>query len=226
MNHSKKKIKKAVIIANGPLEYPEKIYRMLASRSFTNSDTIIISADGGVSNTLKLGLKPDIIIGDMDSIDGDIKKKKIKELSKTKYISVSHDKDESDARLAVDHAAGMGIKNIIITGAIGGRVDHAFANIMLLTSPGLDGTDIRILTGDSEIFVAGKSCTIDGEPGKLISIFSLMPYTHFIKTKGLKYGLKNERLDFSPVRGLSNVFTAAKAEIDIKEGQLLIIKQL
>jgi len=162
----------------------------------------------------------------MDSIDGDIKKKKTKELSKTKYISVSHDKDESDTRLAVDHAVGMGIKNIIITGALGGRVDHTFANIMLLASPGLDGIDAKILTGDSEIFMTDKSCTIDGEPGKLISIFSLAPYTYFIKTKGLKYGLKNERLDFSPVRGLSNVFTTAEAEIDIREGQLLIIKQL
>lgn len=226
MNHSKKKIKKAVIIANGPLGRPERIRRILISRSFTGSDTLIISADGGVSGTLKLGLKPDIIIGDMDSIDGDIKKKKIKELSNTKYISVSHDKDESDTRLAVDHAAGMGVNSIIITGAIGGRVDHTFANMMLLASPGLDGIDAKILTGDSEIFVTGKSCTVDGEPGKLISIFSLSPYTYFIKTKGLKYGLKNEKLDFSPVRGLSNIFTAAKAEIDIKEGRLLIIRQL
>jgi len=226
MHHSKKKIKKAVIVANGPIEHPEKIYRILTSRSFTNSDTMVISADGGVFNTLELGLIPDIIIGDMDSIDKDIKKKKIKELSKTKYISTSHDKDESDTHLAVDHAAGMGIKNIIITGALGGRVDHAFANMMLLASPGLNGIDAKILTDDSEIFVINKSCTVDGEPGKLISIFSLTPYTYFINTKGLKYGLRNERLDFSPVRGLSNVFTAAEAEIDIKEGQLLIIRQL
>lgn len=220
------KINKAIIIANGSLGRPEKIRRILASRSFAGDDTIIISADGGVSNTLKLGLIPDLIIGDMDSIDGNIKKKKIKELSNTEYICTSHDKDESDTRLAVDHAVGLGIKNIIITGALGGRVDHAFANMMLLASPELDGIDIKIITDDSEIFVIDKSCTVDGEPGKLISIFSLSPYTYFIKTAGLKYGLKDEKLDFSPVRGLSNIFTAAEAEIDIKEGRLLIIRQL
>lgn len=226
MNNDKKDIRKAIIIANGPIKYPEKIRRILISRSFTDSNTMIVSADGGVSNTLELGLIPDIIIGDMDSIDGDIKKKKAKELSKTKYICVSHDKDESDTRLAVDHAAGMGIKNIIITGALGGRIDHTFANMMLLASPGLSGMNIKIITDNSEMFVINGSHMFNGVPGKLISIFSLTPYTYFIKTKGLKYELKNEKLDFSPVRGLSNVFTAAEAEIDIKEGQLLIIRQL
>ncbi|HAJ96042.1 MAG TPA: thiamine diphosphokinase, partial [Actinobacteria bacterium] len=212
-------------MANGPIKYPEKIRRILDSRSFTDSNALIVSADGGVSNTLELGLMPDIIIGDMDSIDRDIKKKKIKELLNTKYICASHDKDESDSRLAVEHAVEMGIKKIIITGALGDRMDHSFANMMLLASPALDGIDIKIITDDSEIFVINKSCTVDSEPGKLISIFSLSPYTYFIKTKGLKYGLKNEKLDFSPVKGLSNVFTAAEAEIDIKEGQLLIIRQ-
>jgi len=220
------KIEKAIIIANGSLGHPEKIHRIFVSRSFTGRDTIIISADGGVSNTLKLGLTPDLIIGDMDSIDKDIKKKKIKELSETEYICAPPGKDESDTRLAVAHAVEMGIKKIIITGALGGRTDHTFANMMLLASPELDGIDARILTDDSEIFVINKSHIINGEPGKLVSIFSLSPYTYFIKTKGLKYMLKNEKLDFSPVRGLSNVFTAAEAEIDIKEGQLLIIKQL
>lgn len=212
---------KAIIIANGILEYPEKIRDILISRSFTGSGTIVISADGGVSNTLKLGLSPDIIIGDMDSINENVKK-----LAQAKHIYAPHDKDESDTRLAVEYAAKMGIKNIIITGALGGRPDHAFANMMLLASPGPADMDIKIIDSDSEIFVINDSQKISGEPGKLISIFSLSPYTYFIKTKGLKYELVDERLDLSPVRGLSNIFTATEAEIDIREGQLLIIRQL
>ncbi|MBU4450700.1 MAG: thiamine diphosphokinase, partial [Actinobacteria bacterium] len=77
-----------------------------------------------------------------------------------------------------------------------------------------------------EIFVTRKSCQIAGAAKKMVSLFSLSPYTNFIKTGGLKYKLKNEKLLFSPVRGLSNAFTGSKARIEIGEGTLLIVKEL
>jgi thiamine pyrophosphokinase len=109
---------------------------------------------------------------------------------------------------------------------LGDRIDHSLANLFLLTSPFLKDIDIRILTDDSEIFIIRKPCTLNGEIGKIVTLFSLSPYTYFIKTRGLKYELENERLTFSPVRGISNVFTEEKAYLEIKGGILLVIKQL
>lgn len=211
-------------MGNGEIKDHAKLKTMIISSCREN--TLIISADGGLHNTLKLGFKPDIIIGDMDSISLQEMTGYGEDFSGTELISASLEKDESDTRLAVEHAAWMGIEDIIITGATGGRLDHTFANIMLLASPGLDGVAIRILTETSEIFSSDKSCTIKGVPGKLISIFSLTPCTTFVRTEGLKYELKDEKLYLSPVRGLSNNFTADKALLDFKDGRLLIIKEL
>lgn len=224
MNINRENKKNAVIIAGGEIKDHARMRKLLLSSCGDNA--LIISADGGIYNTLKLGFKPHIVIGDMDSIGKNIKKKYGDGLSGVEFIPALREKDESDSQLAVGHAVGMGIKNITLAGAAGGRIDHTLANIMLLASPGFRDADIRILTETMEVFFVDRSCTIKGGPGKLISIFSLTPHTKFIKTDGLKYRLKNERLDLSPVRGLSNVFTGKEAALDFRDGKLLIIKEI
>ncbi len=222
----KKKYHRAIVIANGNISNTALVRKRLKEDPGSGGDDIIISADGGVSNTLEMGLIPDVVIGDMDSIKQAVKEKMMENSRETRFIAASPAKDESDTQLAVSYALGLGLKKVIIAGATGGRIDHTLANIMLLASPGLKNIDARILTDDSEIFVIEDSCTIKGKIGKLVSIFSLSPHTYFYKTEGLKYKLEDEKLFFSPVRGLSNVFTEKTARIDIKEGQLLIIREI
>lgn len=220
------KNKKAVVISNGCIKNPSYTYRKITTEyGFSSTDTII-AADGGAANCLKMDLLPDIIIGDMDSIKNEVREKLALKSNNIKYIQTPCEKDASDTRLAVEYAVGAGAKKIIIAGATGDRLDHSFANLILLSSPFPEDVDIKILTDNSEIFVVKNSCVIKGKIGKLISIFSLTPYTFFIETSGLKYRLKNEKLLFSPVKGLSNIFTEDKAEIKISKGMLLIIKQL
>ena len=217
---------KAFVVANGTIKNPASIYKKIILEYGLNSKDIIIAADGGASNCLKINLVPNIIIGDMDSLKEEDKSKLNLKSSSIKYIYANPEKDESDTQLAVEYAINLGVKKIIIIGATGDRIDHSFANLILLSSPFLKDVAAKILTDNNEIFVVKNSCTIKGKVGKLISIFSLSPYTFFIKTRGLKYNLKNEKLLFSPIRGLSNVFTKDTADIEIKEGALLIIKEL
>ncbi|MCL4418074.1 MAG: thiamine diphosphokinase, partial [Actinobacteria bacterium] len=191
-----------------------------------NKNTLIIAADGGAKNCCNMKFMPDIVIGDMDSITIKVIESDASVKKPIKFINSVPEKDESDTQLAVDYAIGLGAKKILIVGAVGDRVDHTLANIFLLASPSAENSDVRILTENSEIFVTRKSCQITGEAGKTVSLFSLSPYTNFIKTSGLKYKLKNEKLLFSPVRGLSNAFIDNKARIEINEGTLLIIKEL
>jgi len=221
---NKKKAKNAIIIAGGELKGYEKMKKLLQPHYRDN--TIIISADGGLYNTIKMGFRPHTVIGDMDSIDADIKKKYMDRLSGVEFISFPRDKDESDTRLALEHALALDVKDITLAGVSGGRLDHTFANIMMLASPGLAGIDIRILDGDMEAFPMHGSGTVKGAPGKIISLFSLTPRTTFISTRGLKYQLKDETLDLSPVRGLSNIFTRKEAFLDFKDGKLLVIKEI
>ncbi|MCL4378865.1 MAG: thiamine diphosphokinase [Actinobacteria bacterium] len=220
------KTKKALIVANGSIKDPVLTYKRISMLYGFDIDTLVIAADGGAKNCLSMRISPDIVIGDMDSINiSIIKKLNVKEKN-IKFISTKSEKDESDTQLAVDYAAGRGIKDILIVGAAGDRIDHSLANLLLLSSPVYKGLSIKMLTDDYEIFVSNKSLDITGEPGKLLSIFSLTPFTFFVKTAGLKYRLKNEKLLFSPVRGLSNVFTGKIAKLDISKGTLLLFKEL
>jgi thiamine pyrophosphokinase len=219
-------INKALIVTNGYIKDPGLTYKRITKFYDYGENTLIIAADGGAGNCFNLKLMPDIVIGDMDSINIGIIEKLNIEHKTIKFISSSTEKDESDTQLAVDYAARRGINNILIVGAIGDRIDHSLANLFLLSSPLYEALNIKILAGSYEIFTSNKSLNIEGEPGKTLSIFSLTPYTFFIKTSGLKYKLKNEKLFFSPVRGLSNIFLGNKAKLDIKEGTLLLIKEL
>ena len=220
-----KKNERAIVIANGVINDPVLTYKRV-TELFNFVDCIVISADGGAENALKMNLVPDVVIGDMDSIKATVKENIREKSNKTRYISTSADKDKSDTQLAVEYALDLGIKKMIILGALGDRIDHAIANILLLTSPFLKDIDIRILTDTSEIFIMRNSGTLTGDIGDTVTLLSLSPYTYFIKTKGLKYELENEKLLFSPVRGISNVFTDKKAYIKIRGGTLLVIKQL
>jgi len=222
------KFEKIIIITNGIIkDYGLINKRLIQDYKFEkNAGTLIIAADGGAQNCLNLRLVPDIVIGDMDSITIKVVESITSGKKPIKFINSVHEKDESDTQLAVDYAVGLGAKKILIIGATGDRIDHTLANLFLLASPSAEKSDIRILTENSEIFVTRKSCQITGTAGKTVSLFSLGPYTKFVKTSGLKYKLKNEKLLFSPVRGLSNTFTGSKARIEISEGTLLIMKEL
>lgn len=226
----------AILVTNGSIKDYGFIYRILEKNFQSLSETFIIAADGGALHCSNLKITPNVIIGDMDSIT----KGMIEKLRSTsggadsavatggdiQFISFNQAKDESDTQLALDYLVKNGYKRIIVIGAFGSRADHSYANLSLLSSPAYDNVKVSIITENSEIFVVKNSCCIKGEAGKKISIFSLTPFTFFEKTSGLKYKLKNEKLLFSPARGLSNEFIKDAVKINISEGWLLIVREL
>jgi thiamine pyrophosphokinase len=217
----------AILVTNGSIKDYGSIYRTLVKNFPYLSDTFVIAADGGALHCSNLRISPDVIIGDMDSITkGMIEKLGHAGAGEIEFISFNQAKDESDTQLALDYLVKNGYERIIIIGAFGGRADHSYANLSLLSSPVYDNVNVSIITENSEISVIKNSCRINGEIGKNISIFSLTPFTFFEKTLGLKYRLKNEKLLFSPARGISNKFTKNTAKISISEGWLLIIREL
>jgi len=217
--------KKALIISNGSIADYKKTAEDLLNYFNFKSNFLIICADGAVKKSIALKLIPDVLIGDMDSISKKDLKIILAQNTDITILKSDSQKDESDTQLAIDYAVLKKINKIVIIGAMGGRIDHSLANIFNIASLNCAKTEISILDGCYEIFVLRKSQVIKGRKGDTISIFSLTPDTFFKKTKGLKYSLKNEKLDFSPVRGLSNEFTGSEAEIVFENGMLLIVKQ-
>jgi thiamine pyrophosphokinase len=241
-NHGKKNLKpaglfnsNAILVTNGSIRDYGSIRRTLVKNFQSLNDVFIIAADGGAFHCSNLRITPNVIIGDMDSITkGMIEKLGSRSGSSIgaaaagdiRFISFNQDKDESDTQLALDYLVKNGYEKIIVIGAFGSRADHSYANLSLLSSPAYDSVKVSIITENSEIYVVKDPCTIKGEIGKKISIFSLTPFTFFEKTTGLKFKLKNEKLLFSPARGLSNEFTKDNAKLYISEGWLLIVREL
>ena len=211
-------MKRAVIFSNGDLADVSRVKKMLKKTDF------IIAANGGTRQVLKLGRLPDVVIGDLDSLDKKTKKKL--ERDKVAIISYPSDKDWTDTELGIKYAVKQGFKEIILTGFLGRRIDHLLANLLIMAGL-IDKLDrLMIVEGKQEIYVIKNRLEIKGKRGDLVSLIPLLGDCQGVRTTGLKYKLRNERLSWGKSRGVSNVMLGRKARIDLKKGRLLVIKSL
>lgn len=204
-----------LIFANGQLTVGEWVFEALAKA------TIVLAADGGANHLYALGIIPDTVIGDQDSL-----LKPIAEwLSKMAVPRIQHppEKDETDLELAIQYAVDNYDDEIVILGALGGRADHMLANMMLLTHPSWRDRSIKLLTHSETIGLCTSSYTIDGTVGDLVSLIPVGGDVTVKATSGLKWELRESVLTFGFPRGISNVMTAPVAEIAIKEGALIVV---
>jgi thiamine pyrophosphokinase len=209
--------KRIVIIANGDLENPA-FYRELL-----REDDYLICADGGSRHARTLGLTPDLIIGDLDSVDPQALPKT--GALKPEVISYPPTKDHSDLELAVEHAVQLKPGEILMIGALGGsRVDHSLFNLMLLKIPLAAGIPARIVDQNQELLMILDQITLKGQSGDYLSLFPLTADVEGVTTTGLKYSLDHETLKFASSRGLSNELLSARASVSISRGMLLVIK--
>ena len=210
-------LKRAVIIANGVLEDFD-FYRDLVS-----TEDLIICVNGGSTHAVHLGLQPDLVIGDLDSLSKDGREKV--ELLASRLIEYPSEKDKSDLELALDHTVAMRPAEIVILGALGGkRTDHAFINLLLLNIPLQEGIKARIIDHSQEICLIDKEMLVEGNPGDYLSLFSLVSISRGIYTDGLKYRLQGENLLFASTLGLSNEFNSSEARVKVDSGLLMMVK--
>jgi thiamine pyrophosphokinase len=210
-----------VIFANGELP------NLDAARALLQADDYLIAADGGANHLLKMGILPEIVIGDLDSIDEDtLFKLTNAEVNIEQY---SEDKDETDIELALRYAVELHPSVILIVGALGGRLDQTLANLSILTDPTLSGIDIRLDDGVEEAFFCRASVTKGGQVevrGRSGDTVSLIPWNGPVEgvvTEGLRWPLYGETLFSNQSRGVSNVLLGETASIRIQSGLLLIV---
>jgi thiamine pyrophosphokinase len=210
-------MKSAIIFANGRMEKPPDILSIL------QTSDLLIAADGGTHNCEALGIKPDVIIGDLDSMNPD---------DVTSYrdagvevINYPAHKDESDLELSLEYSLVHDFTEIVIIGGLGERWDMTMMNIVLMAHPKFSGLNIRLLDGTQELLLLkpGKNVELAGKPGDTLSLIALAGEASGILTHGLEYPLNNETLQFGESRGVSNVFTAARARIAFSQGLILCI---
>ncbi len=204
-----------VIVANAPdldaAPYQEQI----------RAADLLIAADGGALPLLRLGLLPQIVIGDLDSLDA-ASAAALAERG-VELRRFRRDKDETDLELALLHAAERGADTIDILGALGGRWDHTLANVALLALPDLHGRRARLLADRQELFLVRDSAAIAGAIGDTVSLLPLTGAVRGITTRGLLYHLEDATLSYERARGVSNVLLEPPGNVTLREGLLLVV---
>ncbi len=186
----------------------------------TRKDDLIIAADAGYNHLKRLGVEPDILLGDFDTI-GQIPS------HLQNVIRFPTEKDYTDTHLAINEGIDAGYTRFVIYGAIGGkRLEHTIANIQLASDCAKKGYDIVLTDGKTYVFPLHNS-NIEFEAAHFgkISVFCMSDKATGVTVDGLKYTLSNEELSNSFPLGVSNEFIGKKARISVREGTLLIISE-
>lgn len=194
--------------------------------SWVRDQDLIVGADGGAARVLARGLTPDVVIGDMDSLDG--RELDILAGRQVRLIQHPRAKDEADLELALSYAAGQGADEIVVLGALGGpRLDHMLSNVLLLALPALAGRRVRLVHHGQQVLLlrAGEAVTLAGQPGDLVSLLPLGGDARGVTTTGLAWPLHGADLRFGHSRGVSNELVTAEASVALAEGCLLVIHE-
>ncbi len=187
-----------------------------------SSGDLVIAADGGYGYLERALIKPDILVGDFDSID------KIPELKDVEIIKHPVEKDETDMFLAYKAGVSRGCDEFYIYGGVGGREDHTFANYCLLLKAKNENRQAFLMGNCAKVFVIkNERIKLKSDSGKGVSVFAFGADAFGVCIKGLKYNAENISLKCDYPMGVSNSFTdIEEAEISVKNGALLIIQEL
>jgi thiamine pyrophosphokinase len=208
---------RAVIFANGLLGNPE------AARRSVHPGDILIAADGGARHCVSLGLTPNYLVGDFDSLT-EAELEELRRMGTTVHRHPAR-KDFTDLELALHFARDLGVDEILVLGALGARWDQTLANLLLPAAEAFSGTHIRLLDGAQEVFLlrSGESSEVTGSPGDTVSLIPLCGDAQGVTTDGLEYPLTAETLIFGATRGVSNVLLGKIASVNLESGLLLCV---
>jgi thiamine pyrophosphokinase len=216
----------AVLIGDG--DVPSRAALDAAWPGWDADVALVIAADGGAVKAPLAGLRPDLVVGDADSLDA-------AGLAAVRAAGIPVElvpaaKDESDLELAILAALARGATRITVLGALGGpRFDHALANAWLLAHPALAGRAVVLLDATTRIRLLDATggpaaAELIGRAGDLVSLFAFGADAEGVSTAGLAYALRDELLPVGPARGLSNVRSGPTARVELRAGRLLVVE--
>ena len=218
-----------LVFANGELAAGDWVWPYLERAG------AVIAADGGLRHLLALGRRPDVLIGDLDSLPPGVATETAANVAGA-ILRYPREKDETDLELALLYAVEhYPDAEVLILGGAGGRLDHLLANVLILAHPRLLGRPIRFVADRQSAWLVAAGApadaggapagatTIAGAPGDIVSLLPLGGPAHVAATSGLRWPLRDEWLAFGPARGVSNEMTAETATVRLDQGALLCV---
>ena len=202
---------KVVIFANGEIPMHE-----VALRQLKNAE-IIICCDGAITNLLKLGFEPTIIIGDGDSIPPELLEKYADIIVQDKDI------EYNDLNKALRYALQKGLNKIALIGAFGLREDHTLANLSIVLMFAEEKHSDIVIVGNYGVFTPiFQSIKLNSFPGQQVSIFSFDPKT-YLSFSNLKYPVKQRAFQYFWEGSLNEALTD-NFIVHFESGKVLIYR--
>jgi thiamine pyrophosphokinase len=182
----------------------------------------VLAADGGLGHALALGLEPEAVIGDLDSASPDA----VEAASRKGVRIVRHPtaKDATDLELVLDEALALAPARVLVLLDGGGRLDHLLSALLLLGAARYAEVQLDAQVGDALVHVVRSARELEGRNGETVSLLALHGPAEGVTTEGLAFPLAGETLEPGSSRGVSNVFAAERAHVQIRHGVLLVIR--
>ena len=181
-----------------------------------NAADWVVAADSGFDLALALGTKPDLVVGDLDSVQS---REAVDLLPRERVQRWPEDKDRTDAEIGVASLHDAGCTYITIIGGGGRRFDHQLAVLQLFIR---DAMLKEWLTAYERIVVVDCHTTFAGWRGAVVSLFALTASVEGLASVGLRWPLSGLALSPS-VASISNEVTADPFEIDLQGGRVLVV---
>ena len=175
----------------------------------------VIAADAGYLRAMEKGIKPDLVVGDFDSLGYSPKGENV--------VTVAAEKDFSDGELGVRQAALRDVDALDIYGAVGGRPDHFLYNLHLLKIAHDLGIRAVIRGDRSDVYYTESNLLLDVSVGDTLSLVPFGDDVHIVKATGLKYPAEGVTLTKKDTLGLSNQCTEKRVFLSVERGSVLVI---
>lgn len=185
----------------------------------------LIAVDSGMKFFYETGTKPDMIVGDFDSVNPDILHY-FENQKDIKWVRLIPEKDDTDTEAAIRKVLELGYRKIHILGATGSRIDHMLGNIQLLGIGLQDAAEIFIVDAKNRIRMVDKGIQIKKTEqfGNYVSLLPFTPQVRGLTLKGMKYPLSEHTFTYYNSLGISNEIVEDMAEISFTEGVLLVLE--
>ena len=177
---------------------------------------LVIAADRGLDNALRAGITPNLCVGDFDSAECPVP-------DGVECVRVRPEKDDTDTMLAADIAIERGYTELRFFCALGGRLDHTFANVQMLCNLLERNIKASIIGRNERVYLLRGEISVQKYEGYL----SLFSYTNecVVSMNGVKYPVERHRFTADYPLGVSNEIIAESATITVHEGTALVVER-
>lgn len=212
--------KKIVIVSGGELDEEFALSVLKEEKG-----GYVIGVDRGIEFLYNHKIMPSYIVGDFDSVDREVVSY-FRDETNVPIREFNPVKDASDTEIAVRLAVTLGCEELVILGATGGRIDHLWANVQILSIPFRAGIDARILDRQNCIRLIEEEITLKKEEayGPYFSLFPLAQEVYGLNVTGAKYPLHNHTLTPYDSLCVSNQFEKEEVVISFLSGIVILME--